>query len=188
MFEDYVARIGDRTPVYSAVRDLVGDGPVLYPGSYLDVAPLEVWSDVMFVDQDRGYVRRVRALEEVPPGARFVVADYREPIPGVEDESFALLVSLYAGPVSVHCTRYLRLGGHLLANNSHGDASLAVLDPRYRLVAVQPRAGAALRTSDLAEFVEPRQPDRLTVAAVLGSGRGAAFRRTAAYYVFRRVA
>ncbi len=186
MFEDYLAKIGDRTAVYAAVRELTEVGPVLYPGSYLDIAPLNVWPEVMFVDNDRTYARRVRALTETPAGATFVVADYREPLPGVPDDWAALLLSLWTGPVSRHCTRYLRVGGHLLANNSHGDASLAMLDPRYRLVAVQPRAGARFATGALEEFQQPKHPERFAVEAILESGRGVVFTRTAQYYLFER--
>ena len=187
MFEDYVARIGDRTGLYSAVSDLGVVGPVLYPGSYLDSAPMDVWPDVVFVDNDRTYARRVRALEEVPTGARFLVADYREPVPEIHDGWAALLISMYAGPVSRYCTRYLRRGGHLLANNSHGDASLAIIDPRYRLVAVQPHAGARFVLAGLEEFQEPKKPADLALDAVLASGRGVAFLRPAQCYLFALV-
>ena len=40
-------------------------------------------------------------------------------------ECVDLLVSLYSGPLSGHCTPYLRVGGMLLANASHGDVALA---------------------------------------------------------------
>lgn len=56
---------------------------------------------------------------------------------------FDLLISLYAGFVSEHCTCHLRNGGLLLVNSSHGDAAMASIDDRYRLVGVvSSRAGA----------------------------------------------
>lgn len=180
-FEDYRQRIGDRTPAYRAVRSLLGDVRVLYPGSYLDAQPLDVWTDVVCLDTDPVY-RRVVAKGQLPTRGEFLVADYREDL---EVGEFDLLLSLYAGPVSVHCTRYLRVGGHLLCSNSHGDASLASLDPRYRIRAVLPR-GDRLRTEDLEDFVTPRRP--ASRDAVVASGRGVAFRRSARYHLFRRVA
>ena len=58
---------------------------------------------------------------------RFVGADYRTDL-GLREESFDLLVSLYAGFVSEHCTRYLKVGGTHLVNPSHGDAAMASID------------------------------------------------------------
>ncbi|MFC5379345.1 hypothetical protein [Aquipuribacter nitratireducens] len=69
------------------------------------------------------------------------------------------VVSLYAGLVWDACRAYLAPGGLLLANASHGDASVAALDPD----------------------IEP-------VAAIRRSGRGIAYTRDAFAYVFRLAA
>ena len=46
------------------------------------------------------------------------------------------------GFIAEPCSRYLRPGGWLLVNPSHGDAAIAAIDPRYQLVGVvQSRAG-----------------------------------------------
>ena len=66
---------------------------------------------------------------------RFIGADYTDPL-GLDDGGFDLLISMYAGFISEHCTRYLRVGGTLLVNPSHGDAAMASIDPRYRLTGV----------------------------------------------------
>ena len=50
------------------------------------------------------------------------------------EKSFDLLISQYAGFVSQHCKKYLKIGGILLVNNSHGDASMAKLDDDYKFV------------------------------------------------------
>lgn len=187
-FGGYLESIGDRTASYRAARAITGGERALYPGSYLDIAPLNAWPEVAFVDSDRKFAKAVSALPAKPAGARFVVADYREPLAEVSDGWADVLISLYAGPVSRYCTRYLADGGYLLANNSHGDASLALLDPRYELVAVQPTwASARFRADNLDSFSRARRPDAFTVDQVLASGRGVAFERTAACYLFRLV-
>ncbi|WP_072687580.1 hypothetical protein [Rhodococcus marinonascens] len=188
MFEDYLAKIGDRTAVYEAARELAGGRVALYPGSFLDATPLNVWAEVTFVDKDKNYVKRVRNLDHTPPGARFLITDYQEPISEVDDDSADVLISLFAGPISHFCTRYLKVGGYLLANNSHGDASIAMLDPRYRLIAVQTATAHSFRTSDLTDFQVAKRPTDHRFEEILTSQRGVAFKRSAQYYLFRREA
>ncbi len=63
---------------------------------------------------------------------RFHPMTYTNPLPE-PDQSVDLLISQFAGFVSLHCKRYLRLGGYLIVNDSHGDASMANIDPAYHL-------------------------------------------------------
>lgn len=139
---EYDRHPDDRIRLFRAVATLVPRSePVLYPGSYVDIAP-SVWFDaVTYADMDKranrffsqedavtALIRSKRAAAgadlDPAPQIAFEHADYREPM-SPADGSVGLLVSLYAGFVSEHCTRYLRSGGRLLVNNSHGDASMA---------------------------------------------------------------
>lgn len=124
---------GDRVRLFAAVAAVLpGSAAVLYPGSFVDVGPSVWFDDVTYVDTDRraagffarsGEVARLVAAKRTAPGpaVRFHGMDYRTRMP-VEDCSVDLLISLYAGFVSEHCARYLRPGGVLLVNNSHGDS------------------------------------------------------------------
>ncbi len=145
---------GDRHRLFGAVAEAVEATTVLYAGSYVDVAASFVWPAVTYVDVDRRAaaffddVDGVHAVIVAQPGApeqpevTFVPADYTTDLP-FERGSFDLLISLYAGPISRHCTRYLRVGGSLLVNPSHGDAALASIDDRYELSGVvRSRSGA----------------------------------------------
>ena len=79
-------------------------------------------------------VDEIISAHQADDGARsvtFLAEDYRNEL-GLNEQSFDLLVSLYAGFISEHCTKYLRIGGSLLVNPSHGDAAMASIDPRYR--------------------------------------------------------
>lgn len=112
---------------------------MLYPGSYVDVAASFVFPRLTYVDSDSRAAKffddtegvdEIVSAEQTSPVNReveFVAGDYRGRL-GLDDESFDLLISLYAGFVSEHCTRYLRIGGHLLVNPSHGDAAMASID------------------------------------------------------------
>jgi hypothetical protein len=118
----------------------------------------------------------------------FLHADYTEPLP-LADGSFDVLVSLYAGFVSDHCTRYLRVGGHLLVNPSHGDAALASVDERYRLagVVVSGSGDYRVRTEDLNGYLVPKDGSVPTRAEILERGRGIAYTKPAFAYLFERV-
>ena len=192
---------GDRRALFTAVAGSVDASAVLYPGSYVDLAPSFVWPSVTYVDVDRRAgqffddddgVQQLLAEHGVAPGThavRFISADYSDSL-DLEDGSFDLLISLYAGFISEHCTRYLRVGGTLLVNPSHGDAAMASIDPRYRLVAVvTSRSGRySVSSRELSTYFVPKRDVEVTRASLHASGRGVAYTRSPFAYVFERVA
>jgi hypothetical protein len=193
------AHTGDRWRLFTAVAGAVDVTSVLYPGSYVDVAPSFVWPSVTYVDTDRRAqrffddvvgVRKIiaaHAASPVEPEVTFVGADYTAALP-LPEQGFDLMVSLYAGPISHHCTQHLRIGGWLLVNPSHGDAAMASIDDRYQLDAVvNARAGDyRISRTDLDEYLVPKRGVELTTESILGSGRGIAYTRSPFAYLFRR--
>ena len=195
----------DRVRLFAAVAAVLpGSAAVLYPGSFVDVGPSVWFDDVTYVDTDRraagffarsGEVARLVAAKRTAAGAplapgpavRFHGMDYRTRLP-VEDCSVDLLISLYAGFVSEHCARYLRPGGVLLVNNSHGDASLASLDRRYALCGVITARGGRYRavTGRLAGYLVPKRGFPPTVDELRRHKRGIAYTRSPYAYLFRR--
>ncbi len=121
---------------------------VLYPGSFVDIAPSLVFPSVTYVDTDRraeqffadvdgaSEIVAANATDDRPRSFTFMARDYRDDL-ALTEQSFDLLVSLYAGFISEHCTNYLRIGGSLLINSSHCDAAMASIDQRYRLITVE---------------------------------------------------
>ena len=199
----YDTHPGDRIGLFGAVAEHLDGGPVLYPGSFVDIAASVYFDDVTYVDMDRRAARFFAHAAEVArlvdlkrsatgraplpaAGVRFHQADYSDPLP-LEDGSVRLLVSLYAGFVSEHCSRYLATGGWLFANNSHGDASLAALDPRFTLVAVlTSRSGEyRVRTDDLERYMVPRKGEQPTAEELHRTNKGVAFTRPAFAYLFQ---
>ncbi|MEZ5376176.1 MAG: hypothetical protein R2733_06630 [Acidimicrobiales bacterium] len=193
---------GDRRRLFVAVNRYVDATRVLYPGSFVDVAASFVFPEVTYVDMDRRAAKffadgegvdGIVAANQVSGGERlveFIGADYGDDL-GLADESFDLLLSLYAGFISEHCTRYLRIGGHLLANPSHGDAAMASIDERYRLAAVVTSSGASgygVSDRDLDSYLVPKKPQPVTVDRLHELGRGIAYTRSPFAYLFRRVA
>ncbi len=191
---------GDRLRLFSAVAQAVKATTVLYPGCYVDVAPSFVFESVTYVDVDKraaGFFGDADGVAEIvaahgglrDPDVSFVHADYTDDL-GFPAEAFDLLVSLYAGFVSEHCTQYLRIGATLLVNPSHGDAALASIDPRYELAGVVITADGDYRvvTSELCEYLVPKKPQSVTADRLHASGRGIDYTRSPFAYLFTRVA
>lgn len=90
--------------------------------------------------------------------------------------------------MSEACTGYLRLGGSLLVNTSHGDVELARHDPRLSLAGVVIRRGDSyrVRTDGLDRCLVPEDPAVATLDRARVSQRGVAYTRRAAGYLFMR--
>ncbi len=194
----YRASIGDRSALFAAIAEHWPVERALYAGSYVDLSPSTAIRDVTYVDTD-ARARRFFGADDVvadelagrttydeQPVVRFLAMDYGEPLP-VDDESMDLVISLYSGLAWRHTSRYLRAGGLLLANNSHGDASMAALDHTLTLEAavISRDETYRLSTTGLDTWLVPKRPESLTVEAVERTGRGAAFTRSCFAYVFR---
>lgn len=191
---------GDRRRLFRAVAGAVEARTVLYPGSYVDIAPSFVFESVTYLDTDRRAARffadHAGVLEIVgrqagaptSPRIAFLHADYRESL-DLPPSSFDLLVSLYAGFVSEHCARYLRTGGTLLVNPSHGDAAIAALDERFELsgVVVSGSGDYRVSTHDLDSYLVPRRPVTSTRESLHARGKGVDYTRSPFAYLFTRV-
>jgi hypothetical protein len=189
---------GDRLRLFTAVAGAIDACTVFYPGCYVDVAPSFVWPSVVYVDSDRRAARffaDASGVREIIAGHRrdpdqatvaFVPGDYTTDL-ALPIDTFDLLISLYAGPISAHCTHLLRPDGWLLVNPSHGDVALASLDDRYELDAVvRSRSGDyTVSRRGLDQYLVPKRPGELTVASI--RGRGVAYTTPAFAYLFRRV-
>jgi hypothetical protein len=188
---------GDRQRLFECIAAARPATRVLYPGSYVDIAPSFVFPHVTYIDVDgralRFFADRDGIAEILGPhraaGIDFLHSDYTDHLP-YPDRSFDLLVSLYAGFVSEACTRYLRVGGTLLANPSHGDVAMASIDPRYRLTgAVKVRDGAyRVVDSDLDSYLVPEKPVEVTPQFLHERRRGIAYTRAPFAYLFERIA
>ncbi|MGF1473838.1 MAG: hypothetical protein ACFB50_19120 [Rubrobacteraceae bacterium] len=198
-YDEYERSRGDTGGMFSILANAFTIDRVLYPGSYIHLTPSLFFRSVVYVDLDQRANKffkdhsSVEALVEKrkqyagPPEIAFHHADYATDL-GEPDESFDLLVSLYAGFVSEACKRYLRPGGWLLANNSHGDAGMASIDPDYEFVAAVDQRSNRYRLvrKDLETYFVPKKDVEVVPELLRSTGRGVGYTRTAAAYVFRR--
>lgn len=192
---------GDGFRLFSAVADTLSVSTVLYPGSYVDIAPSFVFDEVVYVDIDRraaqffsdtAGVEEIIAANRTKSGKaewRFIHADYATDL-DLPDVGFDLLVSLYAGFVSEHCTHHLKRGGFLLVNPSHGDVAMASIDPRYDLIAVVQSRSGAYHVSDRAldTYLRPKRDVKISKKLLHDMGRGIGYTKSPFAYLFRRIA
>ncbi len=189
---------GDRWRLFQAVSAAEPARRVLYAGSYVDVAPSFVYDDVTYADTDK----RAAAFFADADGVRQIIGDHGGNVNGrieflhgdyrsldLEAESFDLLISLYAGFISEACGHLLRIGGLLLVNSSHGDAALAALDPRFKLVAVVTSANGRYSVTDqnLDGYMVTKKPQTITRDSLSKSCRGIAYTKSPFAYLFERV-
>lgn len=200
LYETYfVDRDYERFDLFQRLADAYGVRSALYPGSFVHITPAFVYPVTTFVDTDK-QAKKFFASKQVmdfiaerkvyaeDPRVTFYAADYRTPM-DEPDESYDLLISQYAGFVSQHGKRYLKIGGILLVNNSHGDASMAFIDDDYAFIAAVIRRDGGHRVTDenLDTYFVPKKPIEVTKTYLEQTQKGIGYKKTASSYLFRRV-
>ena len=193
----HVGRNDERLELFDIVQAEFGAESFLYPGCFVHVTPAFVMPNATFVDTDkraRTFFSDPQTLSFVEESKRyrqqaklqFLSRDYSEELP--IHREYDLLISQYAGFVSESCKRYLRKGGVLLANDSHGDASLASIDKDFRLTAVIQRRGEHfwISMTRLNEYFVPSKPVEVTRELLHSTRRGIRYKRSASDYVFEK--
>lgn len=203
LYEKYhTSRADERFQLFELLRVELGVESGLYPGCFVHVTPSFVFPGMVYVDSDaraRSFfddgsaeaIVKKRKLFNEPARIEFVQQDYAKPLP-IEDGCMDLLISQYAGFVSESCARYLKPGGYLVANNSHGDAGLARCDSSFELIAVVNRRGErfSLKADNLDQYFVAKAQSIPTDGQSLRQylknlGRGIGYTRNAADYIFR---
>lgn len=197
--EFFVDRDFERLDLFRTLAERFGVQSALYPGSFVHITPSFVCPVATYVDTDKrtkrffaspAVLEYIKARKTYPqdPKVTFYASDYYEAI-DEPDESCDLLISQYAGFVSQPCKRYLKVGGLLLANNSHGDASMAFLDDDYALKAVVIRRDGKHRISErnLDTYFVPKKPIEVTKAYLEQIQKGIGYKKTASSYLFQRI-
>lgn len=90
--------------------------------------------------------------------------------------------------MSKFCKNYLKRRGLLLANNSHGDASIAILDREFSLIGVLYRANKRLYLTkkDLDAYFIPKKKIEIMVKYLEKTMKGVGYKKTANYYLFKK--
>lgn len=195
----YINRDYEQIDLFRLLKNAFNIKRVIYPGSYVQISPAFIFSDVVFIDADKkakkffksesvvNYIYKRKEYNE-DPIIEFYGDDYENTIEGLRDK-FDLLISQYAGFISDTCKDYLKIGGYLLVNNSHGDAGMASIDEDYKLTATVHKSKGKYRVSDanLKKYFVPKKSVVVTEDLLRGTGKGVGYRKTATLYIFQRV-
>ena len=195
----YCDTIGDRSALFQAIAQQWDIESALYVGSYLDLAPSTAFASVTYVDIDRRaaafFANEVLVSSQLQgktaPGAgervEFLHADHTSPLP-LPDSSVDLLISLYTVPAWASCQQYVKPGGLLLSNASHGEASLAALNPNLRLEAVidEDAGGYQINHQDVDDYLIPKNAEQADVDFIQAHGKGIRYTKEAFAYMFSR--
>ena len=195
----YIDREYEQVDLFRLLQNKFGIKKAIYPGSYIQISPSFIFPDVVYIDSDKiaikcfksgQLVEMVHKRKEYPedPLITFHGADYRDVIQAYHFR-FDLLISQYAGFISDACKSYLRMGGYLLVNNSHGDAGLAALDKDYKLISTVHKRSGKYRLSNTAlnEYFIPKKDITITKQMLYERKRGIGYTRTAALYIFQKI-
>ena len=196
----FIDRQFERLDLFQIISGKFDLQRVLYPGSFVHVTPSFVFPHVVYVDSDKQakkffndpevqyFIARAKGLLSGGAESSFHAADYRKGF-DEQEEGFDLLISQYAGFVGQDCKHYLKSGGLLLANNSHGDAGLAALDEDYELIAVFFLRDGKYRISEvnLDAYFVPKAKISVTKKYLLELQKGIGYQKSASAYLFRKV-
>ncbi len=195
--QEFVDKDFERIHLFELLRKEYGGSKALYLGSHIHIAPSLVYPTVVYVDsykraaklfQDKQlaeYVEKNKKYEEKST-IEFIYRNYDKELSINSD--FDLLISQYAGFVSQAGKKYLKSGGILVANNSHGDASMTHLDDDYELIAVSNHTSDKWRisTENLDDYFIPKNGKPDSVVELREIMRGFGYTKTAANYIFRK--
>ncbi|WP_215144050.1 hypothetical protein [Exiguobacterium qingdaonense] len=193
-YDTYAQKIGDRKRMYETIASTFNVKRALYPGSHVDIAPSLVIPHVIYVDSFKGTIRFFKHLETVqelidqrkeydePCIIEFFGQDYTQPLDiGPVD----LIISQYAGFVGQATKQYLKPGGILLCNDSHGDATLAQVDETFELIGVMSSTNEINQTGLDEYFRLPKGKD-VDTTEVKKSMKGPKYTKQGENYVFRK--
>ena len=185
--------------LYREIKTMFDPKKVLYPGCYVHITPSLIFSDITYVDSFRNtdkfyesqeikkFIEKNKEYSEKSK-FKFYLQDYSKDLPE-ELESFDLVISLYGGFVGQAAKKYLKKGGLLVCNNSHGDATMASLDPDYELIAIYNRKSDetfTISSKNLNEYLIPKRKITITKKDLEKTMKGIAYTKSPSGYVFRK--
>ena len=198
-YEEYMQKSGDRYGLFKLMNDEFSINTATYPGSYIDITPSFFFPITYYIDTDKkakqffahendiiNYIKKNKTYEK-DINLKYYQEDYRKDFDEIKNFS-DLLISLYAGFISKYCKNLLKKNGLLLANNSHGDASMAYLDEDFDLYGVIDYQNKKyyLKSDKLDEYFIPKKNIIVTKELLEKTNRGVGYTKSANYYLFRK--
>lgn len=197
--EYYGEKYKARHSYFEALSKYFSPMKVLYPGGFIHINASYVFPDVTYVDNNKNAIRFFKIPADVleiiskqksydkKPTIQFFGQNYEDTLP-IAEESYDLIISLFAGFVSLATKKYLTKGGLLVANDSHGDASMANLDPELKFIGVlfEKDNKLILSRDELQSFFKPKGNKIISKELLLETNKGPKYILAADHYVFEK--
>ncbi|WP_018693681.1 hypothetical protein [Algicola sagamiensis] len=193
----YASRQLEKVSLFQVFQEKINANSVIYPGSFVHLSPAFVFPNVVLIDANQNAKRYFESADykslidrnkRYPQKSsfQFFGQDYKTIIDSLVGQ-FDLILSFYAGYISGPCKSYIRQGGYLLVNDSHGDAGLANLDPDYQLVATINESMNEYEWNELNlnKYFTPKKPLPISMDYLLSFGKGLQYQEMASYYLFQ---
>lgn len=185
----------NRRPLYRQVINTFNIESILYPGSHIDIEPSFLCPKVTYVDNFKGAIKFFKHLEIIKAyvekhkefsGAfdiSFIGEDYHN---ALDTESVDLIISQYGGFVGQATKKYLKTNGYLLCNDSHGDATLAMQDKDYKLIAVMTE-NYQIKRRGLDQYFKLKGNKAIDLNQVKSKMKGPKYTVNAENYIFKKL-
>jgi hypothetical protein len=197
--------------VFQSLTEIASTHPskVLYPGCHRHITASLVFPHVDYVDcdskvknvyEDAAVREWILSETKKSPEWTFTCASFASPLPAgrFSLENYDLVISLSAGLIAKPCAGYLKEGGFLLVNDSHGDASAAYVlqneAARFQLTATWDTDTSSWSTTDLEDYFVTTKGEVLSEAQAgevsrIGSKskRSFQFRQESPFYLFQKI-
>ncbi|QEN04747.1 hypothetical protein EW093_08520 [Thiospirochaeta perfilievii] len=193
----FIDKDDERKKLFKMIYDIYKPQKGIYPGSFVHITPSFYIKEMTYIDSDKriakffdnenvlNYICENKNYSD-EPNIKAFQGDFSSLL-AIDENSFDIMFSFYAGFISQSCKKYLRSSGVLVCNNSHGDASLAFTDEDYKLIAVIKRNGSKFRIvdKDLDSYSIKRDGTHIDRNKVLKTMIGEIFTQKAYAYIFR---
>jgi len=123
----------DRSGLFETVKRKYSCQSVLYPGCSIHITPSFYFQHVVYIDISeiaRDFFKDIEKVKEFiidnktykqSTFIQFLNQDYTKELP-IRENSYDLLIALYAGEITQSCKKYVKPGGIILTNNHQNDA------------------------------------------------------------------
>jgi len=192
---DYINKIGDRKELYKVVARNYFIQTAIYPGSHIDITPSLVIPKVTYIDNFKGAIKFFKNMEIIEKyieqnkdypdlcKIEFIGQDYTQPL---EIKPVDLIISQYAGFVGKETKKYLKIGGILLCNDSHGDATLAKFDDDFDFLGIVDNKNK-IQSNNLEAYFKLPKEKAVDIKSVKEKMKGLKYSLTAENYLFRKI-
>lgn len=195
----FIQKQDERRHLFQLVAEQFQVKSGIYPGSFVHITPAFYIPEMAFIDSDRrinkffqddatmAYIEENKEYDG-PAKVSWSQSDYTSAT-GIQEGHFDIMFSFYAGFISQDCKKYLKHQGILMANNSHGDASLALADTDYEALGVVLRNGDRFRikSEGFQDFITKKDKSEIDVAKVTKRMVGERFSKSAFAIIFRKI-